>query len=64
MDKEAVFLPHFQRNLTNRLNKWLRFNITDGTANFRDDHISIGGISQTIDELFDLIGDMRDNLHR
>ena len=63
MDKQAIFLSYFQRNLSCRFQKWLGFDITNGTANFCNDNICIGLFPYLIDKFLDFICDMRNDLY-
>ena len=63
MDEETVLAAHFQRNLADCLKKRLGFDITDGAADLRDHHVRAGLLSHTINEIFDLVGDVRDDLY-
>ena len=64
MDEQTVLLADFQGNLPHGFNKGLGLNITDGTANFGDDHICICFSADPINKVLDLIGDVRNHLHR
>ena len=63
MNEQAVFASDFQGDLTDSLNKWLGFDITDRTADLGDDHISFRFLTNGIHECLDLICDMRDHLN-
>ena len=64
MNEQTVFPAYFQRNLTYRFNKRLRLNIANGSTNFSNYYISIGLLAYTVNEFFNFIGDVRNNLHR
>ena len=64
MDKHAVGTPYLQRYLTGSLDEWLGFDIADGAADFGDDDIGGSLLSHPIYELFDFVGDMRNDLYR
>ena len=63
MDKEAVFSADFKRNLAYRFNKWLRFNISDCSADLGNNHIGICFLTNTVNKFFNLIRDVRNDLH-
>ena len=62
MNEQAVFSADFEGDLPRRLDEWLGLDVADGPADFGDDHIGIGFFSDVIDEVLDLVGDMRDDL--
>ncbi|EFA23571.1 hypothetical protein BIFGAL_02675 [Bifidobacterium gallicum DSM 20093 = LMG 11596] len=62
MHKHAVVRSQFTTHLAGGLKEWLGFNVTDSTADFRDDHIDIVGSLGTHTR-FDFIRDMRNHLH-
>ena len=62
MHEHAVLRAEFAAHLSRSLKERLRFDITDGAADFRDDHIDIVRRLGTHTAL-DLIGDMRNHLH-
>ena len=64
VDEQAVLLPYLQRDLAHRLQEGLGLDIADGAADFGDDHIRIGLPADAVDELFDLIGHVGNNLNR
>ena len=64
MDEQAVLLTHLQGNLPDSLQKGLGFNVANGAADLRDDHVRIGLLAYPVDEVFDLVGHMGDDLHR
>ena len=63
VDEEAVLSSHFERYLSYRLDEGLRFDIAYRTADFRDDDVGIGLLAYSVDELLDLVGDVRNDLH-
>ena len=63
MDEQTVFFSHFQRNLPYSFQKGLGFDVTDGAADFRNDHIGIGLFSHTVDKFLDFVGYMGNDLH-
>ena len=64
MDKQAVFPAFFKGNLSYRLDKWLTFDIADGSSNLRDKYIRVVIFTAHVNEMLYLLGDMRDYLHR
>ena len=50
-------------DLTDRFQERLAFDIAGRAADLGDDHISAGLLADLIDERFDLIGDVRDDLY-
>ena len=63
MDHDRVMTPHFPLELTDRFQKRLALNISDSTADFNDRDLITVRIIRSIETGFDLIGDMRDDLH-
>ena len=63
MDKKTVFFADFQGYLSDGFQKWLRFDITDGAADFCDHHICTGLCTCPVDECLDFISDMGDDLN-
>ena len=66
--KGAVDIKHvlgadFPFHLTDGFQKRLGFDITDGTADFGNDHIGVSFFSRTQDAFFDFIGHMRNHLN-
>ena len=51
MDKEAVLPTDLERDLPNRFDKGLRFNVTDGAADFGNDHVCIRLLADTVYEI-------------
>ena len=62
MDEQTVFPADFQRDLADRFNKGLAFDVTDGSADLGDDHIGIGLLADAVNKFFDLVRYMRDHL--
>ena len=63
MHEQAVMAANLQRNLADCLQKGLAFNIAGSAADFGDDHVRIGFFAYGVDEVFDFIGNMRNNLN-
>ena len=63
MDEEAVLLPNLEGDLPHGLEERLRFDVTDGAANFCDDDVRIGLLADTVDEFLDFVGNVGDDLH-
>ena len=56
------FFWHLERHLSNCLNKWLTFNISNSSANFNNGNIC--SFSSILDSRFNFICDVRNNLNR
>ena len=63
VDEQTVLPANLQRNLPDGLQKRLRLNVADGTADFGDDDVCVGFLADGIDELLDLICNMRNDLN-
>ena len=63
VDKQAVFASHLQRDLPNGFEKRQAFDIAHGAPDLRDHHIGVGG-GEVAHHLLDLVGDVRNHLHR
>ena len=48
MDKEAVFPPYLERNLSYSFEERLGFNVTYSAADLSDDHVGIGFLADTV----------------
>ena len=64
MNKQAVFMTNLQGDLSDGFQEGLGFNVANGAANFCDDHVRIGLLAHPVDEVFDLVGHMGDDLNR
>ena len=64
MDVAAVIPSLLQTNLTDGFKEGLALDIAGGAADLGNDHIRLGGGGQVIDVALDLVGDVRDDLHR
>ena len=64
VDKKAVFSAYFKRNLAHRFDERLRLNISDCSSDFGNNHIGIRFLTQAVNKIFNLICDMRNDLHR
>ena len=62
VDEQAVGRADLQGDLPHGLYKGLGFDVADGAADFRDDHIRIGLLAHPVDEFLDLIGDVGNHL--
>ena len=62
MDEQDVFLPLLGSHLPDGLEERLRFNIADRAADLGDEHVGCS-VVHLIDAGFDLVRDMRDDLH-
>ena len=63
MDKHCVFMPELGISLTDCLKKRKALDISDRSADFGDDNVGIACFSETVDTVFDFIGNMGDNLN-
>ena len=63
MDKEAVFSADFKRYLTDGFNKWLRFNVTDCSADFGNNHVCVCFPAYAVNKFLDFIRNVRNNLY-
>ena len=63
MDVQAIFFAHVQRKLTDGLQERLTFNVAHRTADFGNNHIRLR-VRQFVDNAFDFIGDVRNDLDR
>ena len=64
MDVKHIICILLKPDLTDRFQERLAFDIAGRAADLGDDHISAGLLADLIDEGLDLIGDVRDDLHR
>src|SRR5918992_2656703 len=62
VDEDRVLAADVVAELANGLEKRLRLDVADGSADFDDDDVVLG--SDAADRGLDLIGDVRDDLHR
>ena len=63
VNKQTVFSADLQGNLTDRLYKWLRFDISDSAADFGNHHVRAGLFADVINKFLDFIGNMRYDLN-
>ena len=63
MDEERVLPPLFQTDLPGGLQEGLALNVAGGAADLGDDHVGVGFRSHMVDEVLDLLGDVRNDLH-
>lgn len=63
VDEEHIALAHLMTELTDGLQEGQAFDVTDGAADLGDDDVGghLGG--NFLDAVFDLVGDVRDDLH-
>ena len=61
MDVEAVCFPDILRELADGFQKWLAFDVTDGSTNFCDYNIGVI-IDKAFYNVFDLVSDMWNDL--
>ena len=64
MDEERVLLSLLQADLPGGLQKGLALDIAGRAADLGDDHVGLRRLSDAIDEVLDLLRDVRDDLHR
>src|SRR3989338_9488421 len=60
---ESVALSQFPAHLADRFQERQTFNISDGAANLNDRNVHIAVMRNFSDRIFDLIRDMRNDLH-
>ena len=63
MDQNGIFMTDIMLELTDRLQKRLAFDVTDGTAYLNDGDFRVLGGVVPVKSVFDLICDMGDNLY-
>ena len=64
MDIEAVIAGDILLDLANGFQEGFTFNIPYGTANFRNDKISVFFAAYAVDPFLDLVGNVRNDLYR
>ena len=64
MNIQCVLPADLQAYLADRLNKGLALDIADCAADLRDHHVRVRLFADPVDEVLDLIRDMRDDLYR
>ena len=60
VDEQAVFAPHLERHLPHGLQERLALDVADGAADLGDDDVRVGLFADAIDEVLDLVGDVRE----
>ena len=63
MNVQTIFLANIQRELPNRFQERLAFNVTDRPADLGNHDIDVLA-GELADATFDLVGDVRNHLHR
>ena len=63
MYEKGVLRRVLERYLSYGLEERLRLDVTDSAADLRDDDIGAGLLARPVNELLDLICDVRDNLY-
>ena len=63
VDEKAVFSADFEGDLSHRLEEGLRFDIADRSADLRDHDVRIRFSAYAINEIFDLVRDVRNGLN-
>ena len=63
MDIQRIILAQFPTQLPDGFQKRQAFNVADRAADLNNGHIHVSGFGDLLDALFDLIGNMRDDLH-
>ena len=63
MHKQHVAVGALLLELARRLDKGLRFDVTDGTADLRDYDIGVRLLRDAVQALFNGIGNVRNNLY-
>ena len=64
VDKAAVAPARLHRDLADRLDEGLAFDVADGAADLGDDDVRAALLADAVDEGLDLARDVRDDLHR
>jgi hypothetical protein len=64
VNDQAVVAPQFPAQLPHRLHVGQRFDVAHRTAQFRDDQVVLAGLSEQQHPALDLVGNVRDHLHR
>src|SRR5437879_13163837 len=63
MPVSYVIAPNILAHLANGFQEWFPLNIADSTTNFHNNHVCIRTTSYSLHTLFNLVGDMRNNLN-
>ena len=63
VDEDRILAANLQRNLADRLEERLAFDIARRAADLRDDHVRIRLVAHAVDEALDLVRDVRNDLH-
>lgn len=61
MNEHHILPAHLSRHLTDSLQEGLGLDVAHGAADLGDDHIGV--LADGIDAIFDLVGDVGDDLH-
>ena len=64
VDEQAVLAPLLDRDLPDGLDERLRLDVTGRSADLRDDDLRVCLLPDPVDEILDLVGDVRDDLDR
>ncbi len=64
VDIQRIARTHFVAQLTNGFEVRLSFDIPYRSADFRDHHIVVARLPELLHPVFDLVNDMRHDLHR
>ncbi len=64
MDEQAAPATDVDRKLADRLQERQRLDVADGAADLGDHEVDVAGLGDQRDPLLDLVGDVRNDLHR
>ena len=64
MDEKRVVLADFERELADGLEERQALDVAGRAADLGDDHVAFLELADLPDALLDLVGDVRDDLHR
>ncbi|MNE70217.1 hypothetical protein D3C80_1659940 [compost metagenome] len=64
MNVHHILTADVALNLTDSFQEWQAFDITNGSANFRNNHIRTRLTTNAEDTFFNLVRNMRNNLYR
>ena len=63
MNEQGVLAALFVAHLTNRFQKWQRFNVADGTADFHNYDLGFTVHRHCANRILDFVGDVRNDLN-
>ncbi len=62
VDRDGVLVSHLETKLANRFEEGQGLDVAHGSADFDDEHVHVAGALENA--RLDLVGDVRDHLHR